>query len=1043
MLNRLYMPSGTDHLFVGTDRYMYFTLSWNAETEQLRTEKTCQDLATKSARDTQTGERCLIDPTKKYLTLELYEGVITVLPIAQEPRKKGDPEKGTLGDPLECRIEELFVRASTFFQAASPTPKQEPLLALLYEDSQKKVRLKVRKLDYSSGFKGEAGKIELKDVMNSQQELELGASHLLPLDAPAGGLIILGETSITYYEHSENVSIQRPLEEATIFVTWEKIDSQRFVLADEFGTLYLLMVELDSKGKVSGWKLDAIGSSSRASVLVYLDAGRVFVGSHQGDSQVVEIHPQSLEVIQTFANIAPILDFTVMDLGNRSSEGPINDFSSGQARLVTGSGAFKDGSLRSVRSGVGLEDVGLIDAMENITDLFSVRDELGSEHVDILVVSFVDETRLFKFDSTGEVEELGEAIGLWLNEGTLLAANVTNGQLLQITNTRVRLTDLGSGMVVSEWTPIGGGSITAVTANDGYAVVSVGGSLLVVLDLANGLRVLARRLFGMESQVACLNVASTKTEYCTVGFWKSSEVSVLSLFDLMTVHTERLDEEGLSIARSLLVANVLDSQTSTLFAAMADGNVITYSFDSSDGSLSNKATIVLGTQQATFRALPRGDGVFNVFATCEHPSLIYGSEGRMVYAAVTADKASCVCPFDLEAFPGAIAVATKEDLRIAIIDEERSTHVRGLHVGETVRRIAYSPTMKAFGLGTIKRTLEDGAEVIESHFKLADEMQFNILATWILNNDELVESVMRASLSDGTGKLVERFVIGTAYLDDTVSESTRGRILILEVTEDKELKLVTEHEVKGACRCLAMVDGHIVAALVKTVSTFVEDVAVPPDSNPRHTGRDLQLLLHNPLEALPHQSRKLPHLDSPNRHIRRREHLAHRHLRPHEIRLHRAVHRRQRGKARHPHRSRASLPDNLGHRGGARRHQHVPAERRRGQPDGAAPGRQGRAGPDRGPAPPRRHQRDAARRNGEPHPAHRRARAGECPRRPPRLPRHRRGQHIPLCCHRKGQAGPADAHAGRHGAVREEPRRHGVYAVSRVQKSGQGGEGAV
>jgi len=799
---------------------MYFTLSWNPETKQLRTEKTCQDLATKSARDTQTGERCLVDPTRKYLTLELYEGVVTVLPIAQESRKKGDPEEGTLGDPLECRIEELFVRASTFFEPASPTQKQEPLLALLYEDTQKRVRLKVRQLDYSAGFKGEADRVDLKSVPSLQEDLELGASHLIPVAGPTGGLLILGEISITYYEHSNNVSIRRPLEEATIFVTWEKVDNQRYVLADEYGKLYLLMLELNAKDQVEGWKLDVIGETSRAAVLVYLDAGRVFVGSHQGDSQVIEIQPQSSEVLQTFANIAPILDFTVMDLGNRSSEGPMNDFSSGQARLVTGSGAYKDGSLRSIRSGVGLEDVGLIDAMTNITELFGIKSKASSQFEDVLVVSFVDETRVFRFDATGEVEELGDMQGLSLNEGTLFAANVANGQLLQVTNSSVRLTDLDSGITVSQWTPSSGQSITAVSANEDVALISVGGSLLVALSLADSLSVTAERTFSAESQMACLNIASTDAKFCAVGFWKSSEISILELTNLKTVHSEMLDDEGLSIARSLLIANVLNAQEQTLFAAMADGNVITYSFNANKGSLSGKTTIVLGTQQASFRALPRGDGVFNVFATCEHPSLIYGSEGRMVYSAVTAEKASCVCPFNLEAFPGAIAIATREDLKLAIVDEERSTHVRGLHVGETVRRIAYSPSLKAFGLGTIRRTLEDGAEIVQSHFKLVDEMQFNVLATYDFHDDELVESVIRASLSDGAGKLVERFIVGTAYLEDGPSEAVRGRLIVLEVTDDKELKLVTEHEVKGACRCLAMVEGRIVAALVKTVSFY-------------------------------------------------------------------------------------------------------------------------------------------------------------------------------------------------------------------------------
>ncbi len=81
---------------------------------------------------------------------------------------------------------------------------------------------------------------------------------------------------------------------------------------------------------------------------------------------------------------------------------------------------------------------------------------------------------------------------------------------------------------------------------------------------------------------------------------------------------------------------------------------------------------------------------------------------------------------------------------------------------------------------------------------------------------------MRAKLDDGSGELAERFVVGTAYLDDEHSDSVRGRILVLEVTEDRALKLVTEHAVKGACRCLAMVDGKIVAALIKTVSASID-----------------------------------------------------------------------------------------------------------------------------------------------------------------------------------------------------------------------------
>jgi DNA damage-binding protein 1 len=588
------------------------------------------------------------------------------------------------------------------------------------------------------------------------------------------------------------------------------------------------MLFLDGDNRVQSWKLDIIGQTSRASVLTYLDAGHIFVGSHQGDSQVIRITEGSMEVVQTFSNIAPILDFTIMDMGNRSGEGQTNEYSSGQARIVTGSGAYQDGSLRSVRSGVGLEELGVLGEMDHIANLFDLKSSTSSEYADTLLVTFVNESRVFRFDPSGEVEEVEDFGGLSLSETTLAASNIAQGRLVQVTSSRVQVTDLDGGMVVSEWTPRGGQAITAGASNDNHVLVSLGGVTVVVLSIDGGLNVVKERTFGANSQVACIALPSTSEHICFLGFWQNSNLSVCSLKTLEDVASVQISDD--SVPRSFLLTQIFPNQPPTLFAAMANGNVVTYSFNTSTNELSGKKSIVLGTQQATFRALPRGDGLYNVFATCEHPSLIYGSEGRLVYSAVTAEKATTVCPFDSEAYPGSVAIATSGDLRIALVDTERTTHVQTLKVDETVRRIAYSPSLKAFGLGTIKRVLKGGEENLISHFKLVDEIQFKELDTYPLKEEELVESVMRCELPDGSGSTAERFVIGTAYLDDQNAVAERGRILILEVTEDRVLKLVTELAVKGGCRCLAMCEGKIVAALIKTI--IVYDVEYRSESTP-------------------------------------------------------------------------------------------------------------------------------------------------------------------------------------------------------------------
>ena len=612
-------------------------------------------------------------------------------------------------------------------------------------------------------------------------------------------------------------TLVEPLNEATIFATWTQIDGQRWLLADDFGRLYFLMLLLGDQ-EVTGWKLDLLGTTSRASVLVYLDAGLVFIGSHQGDSQVIKIQEKSLEIIQTISNIAPILDFTIMDMGSRAGEGQTSEYSSGQARLVTGSGAFQDGSLRSIRSGVGLEELGSLGEMDHITEVFALRSGIDVEKTDVLVISFIDETRIFSFAIDGEVEENEEYKGFVLSEGTLLAAGIPQDRLLQVTSSSVRLTDLESGMTIATWASTGGQAIIAASTNSRYLALSLNSIEVVILDILAELKVKVRKSFGSENQIACMDVPTVVSNILVIGFWRNASISILNIESLEQLSNGQMSDEAGSVPRSVLLTQVLDDHDPTLFTAMADGNVVTCTVNPITFEIYERNSTVLGTQQANFRAIPRDDKIFNVFAMCEHPSLIYGSEGRIVYSAVTAEKASCICPFDSDAYPDAIAIATADDLKIALVDTERTTHVQTLPVGETVRRIAYSTKLKAFGLGTIKRTLKDGVEIVQSHFKLADEVVFKELDTYDLNEDELIESVTRADAEEGNGDEDEKFIVGTAYLDDEKPEkNVRGRILVFQVTQDRTLRVVAETKLKGACRALAMMDGKVVAALVKTV----------------------------------------------------------------------------------------------------------------------------------------------------------------------------------------------------------------------------------
>ncbi|KAF2458907.1 mono-functional DNA-alkylating methyl methanesulfonate N-term-domain-containing protein [Lineolata rhizophorae] len=840
MLDRIRPASSqTDHLFVGTDRFHYFTVSWDAGMRRLRTEKSFVDIADKTARDSQTGDRCQIDPSGRFMTLELYEGVVTVVPFVSKGKRRNEPSSGELGDPIAVRIPEFFVRSSAFMHkhpaasgadgAMQGSSKGAPRLALLYEDTHKKVRVKIRHLLYTPGTGADNEVAELSNAYDIKDDLELGSSHLIPIPRPIYGLLILGETSISYYHDDTQEIKSRPLQEATMFVCWEAIDAYRYVLADDYGQLYLIMLEVGDNERVSGWRMDKLGETSRASTLVYLGAGFVFIGSHQGDSRLVRIVPGAIEVLQTFHNIAPILDLSIMDMGNRSKE-QMSEFSSGQARLVTGSGSYKDGSLRSVRSGVGMEDLGVLGNLEAVIELFGLKSNPASGLFDTLVATFVTETRFFCFDEQGTVEEVSEFKGFSMTENSLLVQNISGGRILQVTRSGVRVSDLESGVLESEWTPPNGKNITNVGASDTIVVLAVGDVHLVVLDVANDLRIISEKEISSGDQVSCIEVSTIAPDVCFVGFWQTTSIVMMELDTLEDIRTESIaDDNGVSVPRSILVANIHAYEPPVLLVSRADGYINTFAMDPNTHSLTDKKSIILGSQQIKLKLLPQPNGLSNVFAICEHPSLIYGSEGHLMCSAITAEDATSVCLFNQAAFPNAVAIATEEgEVKLSLIDAERTTHVQTLPVHETVRRIAYSPALRAFGLGTIKRTLTAGEEVVESRFKLVDELMFKELDTFELEREELVECVIRAELTDGRGDVAERFVVGTSSLVDTddtaaVGETVtpQGRMIVLEVTQDRKVKMVAELKLKGACRCLGIVDDDkIVAGLVKTVAVY-------------------------------------------------------------------------------------------------------------------------------------------------------------------------------------------------------------------------------
>ena len=134
------------------------------------------------------------------------------------------------------------------------------------------------------------------------------------------------------------------------------------------------------------WEPVVNGKVSSPSSLVSLGGGFVFVGSHFGDSLLVRLSSSGsigatedgmqiddgakaqvsegemqLDILNTYTNLAPIVDFCLVE----------TDDGKGPSHIVTCSGGKDDGTLRVVRHGVGLTELAALD-MEGIQRVWTL-----------------------------------------------------------------------------------------------------------------------------------------------------------------------------------------------------------------------------------------------------------------------------------------------------------------------------------------------------------------------------------------------------------------------------------------------------------------------------------------------------------------------------------------------------------------------------------------------------------------------------------------------------------------------------------------------
>ncbi|KAJ8391375.1 hypothetical protein AAFF_G00090050 [Aldrovandia affinis] len=680
-----------------------------------------------------------------------------------------------------------------------------------------------------------------------QENVEAEASMVIPVPEPFGGAIIIGQESITYHNGDKYLAIAPPTIKQSTIVCHNRVDpnGSRYLLGDMEGRLFMLLLEkeelMDGAVVLKDLRVELLGETSIAECLTYLDNGVVFVGSRLGDSQLVKLNVDSndqgsyVAVMETFTNLGPIVDMCVVDLERQ-----------GQGQLVTCSGAFKEGSLRIIRNGIGIHEHASID-LPGIKGLWPLRSEAGRETDDMLVLSFVGQTRVLML--SGEEVEETELPGFVDNQQTFYCGNVTHQQLIQITSGSVRLVMQETKALVSEWKEPQGRNISVAACNSTQVVLAVG-RVLYYLEIHRGeLKQISST--EMEHEVACLDITPLgeggESPLCAVGLWTDISARILKLPFFTALHKEMLGGE--IIPRSILMTTFEGSHY--LLCALGDGALFYFGLDLQTGVLSERKKVTLGTQPTVLRTF-RSLSTSNVFACSDRPTVIYSSNHKLVFSNVNLKEVNYMCPLNSEGYPDSLALANNSTLTIGTIDEIQKLHIRTVPLYESPRRICYQEMSQCFGVLSSRVEMQDASgataavrpsastqalsssvsssklfpsstsphetsfgEEVEVHSLLVvDQHTFEVLHAHQFLQSEYALSMVSCRLGRDPSVY---FIVGTAMVYPEEAEPKQGRIIVFHYTDGK-LQTVAEKEVKGAVYSMVEFNGKLLASINSTVS---------------------------------------------------------------------------------------------------------------------------------------------------------------------------------------------------------------------------------
>lgn len=814
-----------DLLFIVTAKYdaMILECEVNDDILDIHT-KAHGNIADKIVDDSDTGIIAVIDPASKVIVLRIYSGLLKVIAL----------EDGYELKATNIRIEEMDIQDINFLYGFP-----NPTLIFLHMDSNGR-HIKTHELS-----------LKEKEFIKSpwkQDNIEAEATMIISIPQPIGGAIVVGQETILYHDGTFFVAVGPPAIKNSFITCYARVDTSgcRHVLGDIAGNLFMLLLETEEKIDgtlgVRDIKLELLGEVSVPECITYLDNGVFFIGSRLGDSQLIKLNKvinsesgSYITVMDSFVNLAPIVDMVIVDLEGQ-----------GQEQLISCSGSGKEGSLKIVRSGITIQEQATID-LSGIKGIWALNIRSNSEFHDAIVLSFVGQSRILSL--CGEDVEETEISGILTDQQTMFCGNVSNSIILQVVPSAVQLVALKPREgVIYEWRPPCGKSINVVAANT-FQIVCALGCEVHYLEIIDD-QIVEKMCCNMENEVSCLDInplGETKEAcFIALGLWNDMTVRILLVPTLEEVHKESIGGE--IIPRSILFVKL--EHTNYLFCGLGNGSLLYFIFNNNGGALSKMKKITLGTQPVILKNF-HFLGTATVFACSDLPTVIYSSNHKLIFSNVNIKRINHMCPFNSQAFPDCLALVTDSIIVIGNMNEIQKLHIRSVPLGEAPKRLAYQRSSQTFGVLTMRVDTQEasglsgrtdcaslraqtvthstfsnsciqrftppneyGFEVY--NFLLLDQHTFEVSHAYQMLPTEYCLSIISAKLGEDP---TYYYILGTAFINPEDSEPKQGRIIMFAINEGK-LNQVIDKEVKGACYSLCELNGKLLASINSTVRLF-------------------------------------------------------------------------------------------------------------------------------------------------------------------------------------------------------------------------------